>query len=231
MVLPHSGGGPNRYLRLVDGLPQDIEILGLTLPGRERRLAEPVGATLDDVLASLATLPRLDVPTVVFGHSLGAVLGLHVARALGEHCVGLIASGQVLREPDGCSPEDVEDESILRTLDLGGDLPREVFEDAAWRATLVGNMRADLRLDAEASRRGMGVRIEAPVTVLCGREDRLIDVDALGAWGRHSSAPCRVHLFPGGHFGLFDEANRALVTGAITEQLAAVPPLAAGRDL
>jgi hypothetical protein len=123
LVVPHSVCGPNRYLRLVGGLPDDVEVRGLTLPGRERRRTETPGATLDEVLAALAEIPRPEVPTLILGHSLGATLGLHLAHALGEHCVGLIASGQEPRDGVGRLSENSSDEDVLRLLELGGDMP------------------------------------------------------------------------------------------------------------
>ncbi|MEU3662039.1 alpha/beta fold hydrolase [Streptomyces sp. NPDC032940] len=220
LVVPHSGGGPNRYLRLFRDLPDDVEILGLTLPGRERRVTEPPGAGLDEVLDSLATIPGPEVPAVVLGHSLGATVGLHLAHALGRHCLGLIASGQEPRDSAvGWLTEDSGDEDVLRLLELGGDKTHLAIADAEWRAALLDTLRADLRLGAESSERSGGVRIDAPITVLCGREDRLVDLAALEGWGAYSAVGCEVHVVPGGHFALFDSVNRPRYLEAVERRL------------
>ncbi|MGW0832965.1 thioesterase II family protein [Streptomyces prunicolor] len=221
--MPHSGGGPNRYLRLVGGLPDDVAILGLTLPGRERRRTEPPGATLDEVLGSLATIPWPEVPTLILGHSLGATIGLHLAHALGEHCVGLIASGQEPRGGAGRLSEHSSDEDVLRLLELGGDMPSMFMADTGWRTALLANLRADLGLGAESAERSRGVRLDVPITVLCGREDRLIDQEVLAGWGAYSAAECEVHLLPGGHFALFDPVNRPRYVEAVERRFSADP--------
>lgn len=46
LVFPHSGSGPNSLFPLVEPLPEDVEVLGLSLPGRERRFGEPPGCLL-----------------------------------------------------------------------------------------------------------------------------------------------------------------------------------------
>ena len=222
LVLPHSGGGPNRYRELVDGFPEHVEVLGLTLPGRERRLGEPLGAVLDDVLGSLAEI-RLSgppLPTVVFGHSLGAGLGLHVAQALGPQCHALVASAQVPMERGGLHPEGSDDDllGILERCDA--NLPPEILEDEEWRATVLNTLRADLRLGVQAAGLIAGIRIAAPITVLCGREDRLVSVELLPNWRAYTSGSCEVTLFPGGHFALFDAMNRLPVTGVLERHLA-----------
>ncbi|MEI5097689.1 alpha/beta fold hydrolase [Streptomyces sp. PmtG] len=229
LVVPHSGGGPGRYLRLVGELPGDVEILGLTLPGRERRRAEPPGATLDEVLGSLTAIPGPDVPTLVLGHSLGATLGLHLAHALGERCAGLIASGQQPRESTGWLTEDSSDEDVLRLLERGGGMPPALLSGTGRQTALLDNLRADLRLGAESARRSRGVRVGAPITVLCGREDRLVDLDALAGWGAHSAAGCEVHVLPGGHFALFDPVNRPRYVEAVERHLTARTPRCAAR--
>ncbi|MFD5187622.1 thioesterase II family protein [Streptomyces sp. NPDC058357] len=222
LVVPHSGGGPNRYLRLLDELPVDVEILGLTLPGRERRRTEPPGATLDEVLTSLAAIRRPELPTLILGHSLGATLGLHLAHALGENCVGLIASGQEPGDGIGWLSEHSSDEDVLRLLELGGDMPSVILDNSGWRTDLLDNLRADLGLGRESAERSRGIRIDAPITVLCGREDRLVDQDALAGWGAHSAAECEVRVFPGGHFALFDPVNRRQYVEAVERHFAAI---------
>ncbi|GGW16466.1 oleoyl-ACP hydrolase [Streptomyces capoamus] len=226
LVVPHSGGGPNRYLRLLGGLADDIEVLGLTLPGRERRRTERPGATLDEVLASLSAIRRPELPTLVLGHSLGATLGLHLAHALGEHCVGLIASGQEPRDGAGRLSEQAGDEDVLRLLERGGDMPSAVLEHEGLRAYLLELLRTDLRLGRESAERSRGLRIDAPITVLCGREDRLVDQDKLAGWRAHTSADCEVRVFPGGHFALFDPNNLRHYIEAVERHFAAVAELA-----
>lgn len=221
-MVPHSGSGPNRYLRLLGDLPEDVEILGLTLPGRERRRMESPGATLDEVLTSLAAIRGPELPTLVLGHSLGATLGLHLAHALGEDCVGLIASGQEPRDRLGWLTEDSSDEDILRLLELGGDMPSVFLDDVEWRTSILDNLRADLRLGRESAERSRGIRIDTPITVMCGQEDRLVNQDVLPGWGAHSAAECEVHVFPGGHFALFDPVNRRQYVEAVERHFAAI---------
>ncbi|MEV0455758.1 thioesterase II family protein [Catellatospora methionotrophica] len=224
LVAPHAGGGPSSYARVVGELPADVEILGLTLPGRERRLGEPAGASLDDVLASLDDVAGPWPPTVVFGHSLGASLGLHLAHRLGDRCAGLVASGQTPSARDRWVDGLATDDELLRLLDLSGGTVPEALAHPAWRAAVLDALRADLRLGAQAAERGAGLRLEVGITAVAGREDLLIEVAALPTWSVHTTARCSVHLIDGGHFSIFEPAGRAVVA----ELVAAV--LAAGRE-
>ncbi|MEV0456298.1 thioesterase II family protein [Catellatospora methionotrophica] len=230
LVLPHSGAGPNSYRPLLGGLPGDVEVRGLTLPGRERRLGERTGASLDDVLSSLGELGD-PLPTVVFGHSLGALLAMWVACELGGDCAGVIVSGQAPGASRRWRHRPPTEAEMIELLEAGDvPLPKALYTPR-WRAVLLDALRADLRLGAEAADFDR-IRLDAPLTVLAGQADRLVDPTALGCWARHTSASCRTRLLPGGHFAVLAACNRAEVTALIAATVAkTVPVLAPGLAL
>lgn len=84
-------------------------------------------------------------------------------------------------------------------LAMGGT-PPEVTASAAFRQYLEPVLRADFAA-LENWRQTPGMRLEAPITVFLGTEDRITREDAL-AWAPLTSGPCRVYSFPGGHFYL-----------------------------
>ncbi len=49
-----------------------MEVCAIRLPGRESRLAEPAFEQMEPLVDALtdAVLPRLDLPFVIFGHSM-----------------------------------------------------------------------------------------------------------------------------------------------------------------
>jgi surfactin synthase thioesterase subunit len=46
--------------------------------------------------------------------------------------------------------------------------------------------------------------------VFSGIGDALTSVDENRAWERHTTADCRVEVFPGGHFFIFEQTPRVL---------------------
>ncbi|GHJ48835.1 thioesterase [Catellatospora sp. TT07R-123] len=209
LVLPHSGAGPNSYRPLLTGLPDDVEVRGLNLPGRERRLGERPGCTVADVVASLGELAD-DVPSAVFGHSLGALLGVWVARELGSRCTALIVSGQVPGVRPRFRHRAPTEAEMIGLLELGDvPLPAALYRPR-WRRVLLGTLSADLRLGAEATE-FTGVRLDVPLTVLMGAEDRMVDHALVPWWAEHTSAECDVHVLPGGHFAVLAPENRDAV--------------------
>ena len=218
LLLPHSGGGPNALLPLAAALGDDTEVLGLTLPGRDHRFAEPPHSGLAEVLASVErevlSLPR--VPTTAFGCSLGALLAVRVAARFPGLLAGLVLASQTPGTRHRWVDEAEREEDLLRVFDLAGGLPRAVLDDPELRSALLARLSADLRLGAEAGRDFGRLRVDCPLTVFGGLDDRLVPADTLTGWAAQTAGDCRVVLLPGGHFAFLDPTHRPRVAAALT---------------
>ncbi|GII76228.1 thioesterase [Sphaerisporangium rufum] len=231
VALPHAGAGPNALMPLLSCLPDDHEVLGVTLPGRERRFTEgyPEGPQdpapiVEAIVGELAALPTR--PTVLFGHSMGVALAVAVALARPELCNALVLSAH---PPAGARAEragEWDEETLLKIIKLGGGTPDEILENAFWRGYLIGLLRSDLGLAGTLVRRNLAGRLALPLTVLGGTHDELVDPPELAGWIRRTDARVRFRLLPGGHFYLMDEPHRRIVAAEIAR---AVSPAAAAR--
>jgi surfactin synthase thioesterase subunit len=81
---PYAGASASVYSRWKRLLPQWIEVVPVELPGRGRRLLEPLEITLSGLLerlvGQLQVAPRQ--PFAFFGHSMGAVVAFELAYYL-----------------------------------------------------------------------------------------------------------------------------------------------------
>src|SRR6185312_12416909 len=66
------------------GLPPELELCAVQLPGREARYREPAYTRIEAAVAALlpALRPHLDLPFAFFGHSMGAVMASELTVAL-----------------------------------------------------------------------------------------------------------------------------------------------------
>ena len=73
--LPHSGASASVYARWRRVLPDWLQVCPLELPGRGRRMDEPLQRDIKALAAQLADeISRdLDGPYALFGHSLGGL--------------------------------------------------------------------------------------------------------------------------------------------------------------
>jgi len=218
VALPHAGGSAGYYTWLRDGLEPDEELVCAQYPGRQERRHEPPAIDIEEAVAHLAdavtALPP--VPTILFGHSMGAALAFELALELGRRgapVAGLVASGR--RAPGRRPPiprQAPDDAEVLAAMRRLGGLDPAVLRDPDVLAMLLPVLRADSAL-AESYRPVPGSVVDCPITVLTGRDDPLVSQEDAHAWAAHTTANATVHVLPGGHF--FFDRDRAAVLGAV----------------
>src|SRR5690606_16926142 len=97
--LPYAGGSAAVYRPWMTALPDEVELVSVQLPGRGWRLRESplrdLHAAADEIAEAISEMD--DLPFAVFGHSMGAWLGLEVVRRLegaGRAPLRFFASGR-----------------------------------------------------------------------------------------------------------------------------------------
>ncbi|MFE3197659.1 thioesterase II family protein [Embleya sp. NPDC055664] len=221
VALPHAGGSASFWFPLSAALKERVEVLGVQYPGRQDRRAEPLIEDIETLAERIteALDPWLDeqLPLILFGHSMGAVLGFEVARRLRIPPAALIASGR--RAPDRQRDERVH---LLDDAGLAAELRSMSGTDASLLANdevlrmVLPALRADYRA-IETYRCTPGAPLECPITVLIGDRDPKVTLDEATAWRDHTNGTFALHTFTGGHFYLTD--HQAAVTARIADAI------------
>jgi medium-chain acyl-[acyl-carrier-protein] hydrolase len=212
---PHAGGSAAEYVRWSTILPSTIELHAVQLPGRGGRFRERPFDHIDPLIDQLATELRPEPPYLVFGHSLGALVGFEFARAMADraalgaqHVVvsGHPAPGVARRTPP---VRLLADEELLDAIDRRhGSIPPEVRANRELLELVLPSLRADHAIAETYEPLGPDP-IDAPLTVCCGRDDG-ITTDELDRWSRWTTSSCRFVLFDGGHFYVREQAGRLM---------------------
>lgn len=228
---PHAGGIPGAFRQWRDSLPEQIELNAIQLPGRGGRLREAPIASIpvltDEITAALG--PYLDRPYAFFGHSMGAVLALEVAKAVAK--AGKAPPEHVFlsaRRPPHLPRLEADlhrlpDAAFLKLLGARyGGVPAEVLQEPDLLALFLPTLRADITA-LETFAAGDVTPVTCALTAFGGDEDRLVSLDQLRAWRGYTTGPFKVKQFRGGHFYLASVRDELLAD--IVRALA--PPIAA----
>ncbi|HLL65096.1 MAG TPA: alpha/beta fold hydrolase [Micromonosporaceae bacterium] len=224
LCLPHAGGSATFFRPMALALAPALDVLGVQYPGRQDRRAEPAVDDLhtlaDQVIEALVNHPVR--PLVVFGHSMGAVLGFELARRIeaAHPCalLGLIASGR--RSPTVHHDEDVhlrDDAGLLAEVRRLSGEELEVIADEDMLRVILPALRADYRA-VETYRLRPGDRLRAPVTVLTGDRDPKVTLPEARAWEQLTDGEFALRVFSGGHFYL--NRRQEAVSAAVAEIVA-----------
>ncbi|BBL70966.1 thioesterase II family protein [Methylogaea oryzae] len=213
VCIPHAGGGASFFRPWAQRLPPRVELWIAQLPGREGRFREPLAASLTAVAEALGQcLARLPAkPTVLFGHSLGALAAFelaHVLRDLGQEEPLLLAPSGRTPPGDGSGPRHLlhlDDAAFIDALaDEYGGIAPAILENPALRELYVPTLRADMGLVADY-RPPQRPPLSCPIRAFGGDGDRHTPTQRLQGWQDCSRGPFDMRLFPGGHFYLADQ--------------------------
>jgi len=210
----HAGGSAMSYLPLARDLPATCEPLMFELPGRGLRHAEAPAADYPAAVDALSedVAAAIDRPTVLFGHSLGAIIAHGLVCALPPDKQALVRAVVVsaFTAPHHAAraathPEEPfvvrSREDLLGELAGRGGCDPELFAEPDLVALAVDLLGADLHL--------ADTYVEPPPPVgdidyhvWHGRDDAYVDEDTLADWGRSTPKPPAARDFRGGHFYL-----------------------------
>jgi medium-chain acyl-[acyl-carrier-protein] hydrolase len=216
VCFPYGGGGASVYRTWPQGLPDNVEVLAIDLPGRERRFRERPFDRLGPLVAALtdAVAPELSPPFAIYGHSLGALVGFSFARELRRRelpgPVHMFLSGRRAPQlPERAPIHALPDPEFLAGVRRLGGVPDAVFNDAEIMAFFLPVLRADFTL-VETASFAAAPPLACPITALGGVTDERATPEELDAWRVHTSAAFERKLFSGGHFYLQTERDALL---------------------
>ncbi len=212
VCFPHAGGSAASFRAWPESLPAGWELWAAELPGHGARRSEPLARRVRDVLPELlADLdPLLDRPTILLGHSLGALLAFELARALATHPRGPLLV--VLTAPPDLDAKqeplhELDDAALLERVRGLGSLDRvATAAPGGARGAIDGELlelalpilRADLEMGEAAE--AEGPPLELPLLVFTGLSDPHAPPASAAAWARRARGPFRHYTFPGDHF-------------------------------
>ncbi|MBD1204714.1 MAG: thioesterase [Rhodobacteraceae bacterium] len=209
-VLPHAGGAAHSYRFLRDALQDRVDVRCLELPGRGRRAAEPGVQSWDEAIHEVSRLinPPLARTWALFGHSMGALLGVEVLRQRALRGLPMPAFFAPSGSP---SPATRKREPIAHLpgaafwteVERYGGVPTEILAVADFRDYFESILRKDFAIIEDS--RPLDQKLNVPVHVFFGIAD--MSIAEAESWRDVTSGDVQLHGFSGDHFFLFQHAD------------------------
>lgn len=221
---PYAGGAASVFAAWPAGVPQDVDVCLIQLPGRQGRLEEPPFTRMEPLVKALALAIHLylDKPFAFFGHSLGTKISFELARHLRAQGtsppVYLFFSGSVPPHiPSSDSPiHNLPDIEFAETLRRFKGTPEALLQNEELLQLFLPLLRADIALH-ETYQYIPGEPFDCPISAFGGLEDGEVSRENLEAWRVHTRGEFTLRMFPGDHF--FLRSARAILLEAISHTL------------
>lgn len=213
-LLHFAGGSCYSYTFLKKYLENNVTFLPLELPGRGNRMSEELIRTKSDAVKDLLSQLRQQripgVPYFIYGHSMGAILGLDLAKAMEE----LGDSAQLLMVTGNPGPgiprsklfHNLERQAFKEGLKNLGGIADEILENEEVFQLFEPVLRADFQI-IETINGAENLQLEkTPILAIMGtKEPSALHV---ANWRNFTKANCADRQLEGGHFFILDHPEK-----------------------
>jgi medium-chain acyl-[acyl-carrier-protein] hydrolase len=212
---PPSGGGPGAFKGWQKMMPPGIELILVQLPGREQRSDEPLvsepALLVNPIFEEIKNL--VDLPYLIFGHSMGAFLGAEVARKIQEANLPLPKHLILSGYPPLYSNEERTD-LMLKMLELSddefirilatttGEIPDSILNNPTSRRLLIDIVRADFRF--LSYKYDWGGKFIEPITSIHAKDDKAVSKDEVLLWEKMAGSLYDSRSVEGAHLSLLN---------------------------
>ncbi|MGW2422081.1 thioesterase II family protein [Streptomyces sp. NPDC001709] len=216
VCLPHSGGTTAGYDAWAGELLPAVELLAAQYPGHGDRFGEPLSTHVRALSAELSSeLLRLPpLPTVLFGHSLGALVAYETAltlSALDRTPCGLLVSSCPAPGVEGRVRAGLLSDGELWSLICSLDgIDPAVADQPELVEALLPVLRADITAHEDYRPEPRVVPLSCPVRCYHGMQDPLVDTALLTGWASVTTGPFSMLEREGHHFHPFQNAEDLL---------------------
>lgn len=214
-LLHFSGGNIYSFQFLKPHLPPNFEFLPIELPGRGKRMNEKFVTTETEAVMDLVnqiTLLRNTGPYLVFGHSMGASLGLRVTKKLeelGDPPQKLIVAGNAgPGTGEGKLRSSMTDEELKNELRILGGVPEEVLNNDDLFNFFAPILRSDFKVLEEAVEITNDFKLNFPINAIMGDQEETSE--QIENWKNFTSKEFKSFHLPGNHFFIFDSPKELI---------------------
>jgi medium-chain acyl-[acyl-carrier-protein] hydrolase len=221
---PYAGGSASIFREWAWSLPANVEVCAIQLPGRGSRMLEPAITRIPRLIKAIAPalLPYLDKPFAFFGHSMGNIISLELARYLRRKMkvepVHLFVSGSRAPQLPSTEPKsyDLPKAGFMNYLRRLNGTPAEILEHPELMELMLPVLRADFEL-VQTYVYTHAKPLTCPITAFGGLLDKDVGRRRLQAWREQTASHFSLNMIPGDHF--FIHESQTLLLAALSEEL------------
>ncbi|MBW1295673.1 thioesterase II family protein [Aquimarina litoralis] len=201
-----------------------VDFLPLELPGRGKRFDQDFldnkQSCVQDYVRQIKSLRNKDLPYIIYGHSMGATLGLSVTFEMektGDYPIQLIVTGNSgpgisydLEDEDSKIRYCLNDEEFKQEVISLGGMPKEVINNDDLFEFFIPILRADFKVVETNLDYEKNTVIKTPIHALMGSEEK--HQDKIDNWSEYTIGHFDYDILNGDHFFIYDHPQKVTET-------------------
>jgi medium-chain acyl-[acyl-carrier-protein] hydrolase len=215
----HAGGSASYYRNFAAFMMDEINMYAIQLPGREKRYLEKCIENIDEVIVNLFKNIKsiLTNNLIIFGHSLGALIGYEFSKFVYNNKIiipkHLVVSGRNAPSYDYVgSFSKMTDLDLLEFLKEFGSIPEDLLKEKdILFEFLMPTIRSDCAIADSFKYTGKANFIH-PITAYVGKNDKSIKLVEVDNWACETNAKFEKVIFNGDHFYLSENLEQVCIS-------------------
>lgn len=213
ICLTYAGGNKYSYRNFRPYIHKEIEMVTLELPGRGARVSEPFIKDLNLLVDDLYTQiqDHLCEDYMIFGHSMGAILGDLLISKLENNLKKLplcfLITGCRSPKRNILKPKihNLSKEAFQKEVIKLGGMPDEIVNNQEVLDYLLEILRVDITA-LETNEYKEKSKYNIPIVAMRGSEESITKEDIID-WERQTSSTFKHRVLPGNHFFILNNLD------------------------
>lgn len=212
-LFPPAGGDVSSFSAWEKDVPDHLEICALKLPGRGKRIDEPLESNINRIAdeAAKELKQMTDLPYYIFGHSMGALLAYEIvlrcmesgSRLPNKMIVSAMKPPYILARQNAddlvVKLYKLDDKEFKQNIiDMGGIEPI-ILEHDSFLNIILPKIRNDLKLCETYGNKNI-IKLPVDLDIYHARDDHMVSTEQIQLWKDYTTKEACVHYFEGGHF-------------------------------
>ena len=227
ICIPYAGSGANIFHGWQEAIGNEVEILPVQLPGREKRINEECitdcKKAVEYIIEELIDL--IDGHEfAIFGHSMGGIIAYELCRQLQEKHnifpkICFISASHIDNEHEKRYLSKLNDNDFIEQLKQYGGINDEILKFSEFFKIFVNILRDDFRLIENYRISESEKIIHVPIRNYMGTDDNLVLKDSMNDWKQYTDLEYTYRVFNGNHFFISDKDNMKEICNDILKYL------------
>lgn len=212
VCIPYAGSGASIFHRWQKAIGDEVEILPVQLPGREKRINEEC---ITDCKKAVEYIIKELIDLIdghefaIFGHSMGGVIAYELCRQLQKNYniypkICFISASHIEGDNEKKYLSKLNDDDFVEQLRQFGGINDQILKFSEFKDVFVKILKNDFRLIENYRVSENDKIIHVPMRTYMGTDDNLVLKESVDNWRGYTDLEYTCRVFEGNHFFISD---------------------------